>query len=65
MNDLPAPTDLTVSPRYVDRAGRDYRLLPGSPAVNAGVGLGLDANGPESGNFNAIAPDLGAFETPY
>jgi hypothetical protein len=61
----PGPDDVTGNPRYVDRAGGDFRLLPGSPVVNAGVDLGLDVNGPDSGNFNGIAPDLGAFETPY
>jgi hypothetical protein len=61
----PGATDVTADPRYVDWAGGDYRLLPGSPAVNAGVDVGLDVNGPESGNFNGAAPDLGAAETPY
>ncbi len=61
----PGATDVTADPRYVDRAGGDFRLLPGSPAVNAGVDVGLDVNGPGSGNFSGAGPDLGAFETPY
>jgi len=61
----PGATDVTADPRYVDRAAGDFRLLPGSPAVNAGVDVGLDVNGPESGNYNGAAPDLGAAETPY
>jgi len=61
----PGATDVTADRRYVGRAGGDFRLLPGSPAVNAGVDVGLDVNGPEPGNFNGAAPDLGAAETPY
>jgi hypothetical protein len=48
-------TDLLgEDPQFLDRAGRDYRLQPDSPAVDAGVDLGLA--------FNGAAPDLGAFE---
>jgi len=61
----PGATDVTADPRYFDHAGGNFRLLPGSPAVNAGVDVGLDVNGPESGNFDGAAPDLGAAETPY
>ncbi len=61
----PGATDVTADPRYVDRAVGDLRLLPGSPAVNAGADVGLDVNGPESGSFNGAGPDLGATETPY
>ncbi len=59
------PTDVTGNPRYLERAGADFHLLPGSPAIDAGVDVGLDVNGPAPGNFNGAAPDLGALETPY
>lgn len=45
---------------YVDRAGRDYRLRPDSPAVDAGQNLGspyMDAPMSPVG-----APDIGAYE---
>jgi Right handed beta helix region/PKD domain len=61
----PGATDVTADPLYVARATGDFRLLPGSPAVNAGVDVGLDVNGPAPGNYNGTAPDLGALETPY
>lgn len=45
---------VAADPRFVDRAGRDYRLLGDSPAIDRGVPIG-DA-------FSGGAPDLGRFE---
>ncbi len=64
-NGAPGPTDVTADPFYVNRAEGDLRLLPGSPAANAGADLGLDLNGPRPGNWDGAAPDLGAWESPY
>jgi len=62
---VPGPTDVTGDPLYVNQTGADYRLLPGSPAIDAGVDVGVDANGPAPGRWDGLAPDLGARESPY
>src|SRR4029079_2580068 len=58
---LSGPDDTRGVPRFLDLGGKDYRLLPGSPGVDAGDPavapvvdyLGLARLGP---------PDVGAFE---
>jgi parallel beta-helix repeat protein len=45
---------ISADPLFVDRLNHDYRLTQNSPAIDAGVDVGL----PYSGN----APDIGAFE---
>ena len=42
-------------PRFVNRAGRDYRLLADSPAIDRGLPIGEA--------FSGAAPDLGRIET--
>ncbi len=64
------PGDVLADPLYANRPAGDFRLLPGSPAVNAGAllsvdGIPLDVNGPATGTYNSLAPDLGPEETPY
>lgn len=56
---------VVADPRYADHPGGDFRLLPGSPAIDAGEDVGVDVNGPMPGNYDGAAPDLGATETPY
>ena len=58
-------SDVLLHPLYVDGPGGDYRLLPASPAVDAGFDTGLDVNGPGPNVYDGLAPDLGAEESPY
>jgi hypothetical protein len=58
------PCTITQNPRFVDAAGKNFRLLPGSPAFNAGIDLAsivkndiLGTPRPQDGAF-----DLGAYE---
>ena len=50
---------------FVNPGAGDFRLLPGSPGIDASIDLGIDLNGAGAGNFNGAAPDFGAFESPY
>ena len=53
---------LGVNPMFVNAAGHNFRLLAGSPAINAGVNVGLTLD--YDGMVVPIGPlpDIGAFE---
>jgi len=51
------PPDMTDPQRLYDPARFDFRLKPGSAAVDAGVALPNITDG-----FTGRAPDLGAYE---
>lgn len=68
---LPGTNNIAADPRFADRANGDYRLLVGSPAVDAGITLPAVTNDydgafrPTDGNGDKIAQaDMGAFERP-
>lgn len=54
VNNIPKSNTTQVSPRFVNEATHDFRLQSGSPAINAGVIVGL----PYSGS----APDISTYE---
>jgi hypothetical protein len=60
---------ITTDPLYISPASPTYDFHleePSSPAINAGIDLGTsqpDLNGTGTGNYNGVAPDMGAFES--
>jgi hypothetical protein len=61
----PETGDVLEDPLFVNDPAGDFRLLPASPAVDAGLDTGLDVNGAGEASFWGAAPDLGAEESPY
>ncbi len=49
-------------PRWVDIAGRDYRLQSTSSAIDAGVDVGIASDYESNPVYVGAAPDIGAFE---
>lgn len=49
-----------TDPLFVSTTNRNFRLLPGSPAINAGTNLSLTLD--YDGNAVGATPDIGAFE---
>lgn len=56
-------SSITDDPLFVSVVDSDYRLGTGSPAIDKGTETGLDLNGDLPGDFNGLAPDLGALES--
>ena len=66
--------NLTSDPQFANRAGYDYRLTPGSPAINAGVNPGTAAGFSLTPLYEHVSPvcaegrnpvgavDIGAYE---
>jgi hypothetical protein len=54
-NNGPLPTDVTGNPDFVDESAGNYNLMTNSPAINAGVEVGLP--------YVGSAPDIGAIDT--
>ena len=56
-----AMNNVESDPLFVNAAGGDFRLQLGSPAINAGVGVGLVTD--YSGFLVGATPEIGAFES--
>lgn len=56
------PGGLSVDPRFVDPAQRDFRLQADSPCIDAGANVGVDADADGNRRPAGSRPDMGAFE---
>lgn len=59
----PGSGDRIADPRFVNLALQDYHLLPGSPALGAGVAVGLSTDLAGTPVPAGVAPDCGAFQS--
>lgn len=62
------PNSLIVDPYFTNDSGAfsipsDFTLKPSSPAINAGISVGLSTD--FAGNLIVDTPDIGAFEFPF
>ena len=55
---------ITGDPRFADATAYDYHLLAGSPAINAGLDVGVGADYDGAVRPSGLRPDIGAFEYP-
>jgi YVTN family beta-propeller protein len=67
---FPGPGNISIFPRFIDPATRNYRLGPASPAIDAGTNTGapaadiMSAARPTDGNGDGTAiTDMGAYES--
>jgi competence ComEA-like helix-hairpin-helix protein len=58
----PGLGDLSLDPTFVNAGAKDFRLLPGSPAVDVGVPLGVTGDADGLTRPAGAGPDLGAHE---
>ncbi len=56
------PHSLTVEPGFVDMAGHDFRLAPGSPCIDAGMDLGPGTDFEGTPVPQGPHTDIGAYE---
>jgi hypothetical protein len=54
--------ELVAHPRFMDLDNHDFRLQPGSPAIDGGIDLGHETDFVGRSVPQGAAPDLGAFE---
>ena len=53
---------ITSDPLFVNRFTKDFKLQPGSPAIDEGTYLGSPFNLDKIGNTRSNPPDIGAYE---